>query len=133
MPLWLSGSSRCGCSHPCGFEYLRVVVRYADAVGRAPIELSLRMLKPSLLVIDLLPVSVSGVLTFSRLMLFPFPRWSASSRRPLRIVFASLCTLSSKASCSISMCARPSSLPIFGASWSAFWFFLGIRASGSLV
>ena len=31
------------------------------------------------------------------------------------------------------MCARPSSLPIFGASWSTFWFSSGIRASGSLV
>ena len=72
-------------------------MRYALA------KLSLRMLKPSLLVIDLLLVSVSGVLTFSCLMLFPFPRWFASLRLPLRTVSASLCTLSSKASYSISM------------------------------
>ena len=32
-----------------------------------------------------------------------------------------------------SVYVRPNSLPIFRASWSAFWFFLGIRASGSLV
>ena len=96
----------------------------------ALVGLSLHMLKPSLLVMDLLPESESGVMIFSRLMLFPFPRWSASLRRPLRTASASLCTPSSKASYSISMYARPSSLPIFGASWSAFWFFFRDKGLG---
>ena len=64
--------------YPCGSEYLGVVVRYVDAMALA--ELSFRMLKPSLLVIDLPPVFVFGVLTFSRLMLFLFPRRSAFLR-----------------------------------------------------
>ena len=41
--------------YPCGSEYLRVAVRYADVVG--PSRSSLRTLKSSLLVMDLLPVS----------------------------------------------------------------------------
>ena len=100
--------------YPCGSEYLRVVVRYADAMGPSWVKpsyaktFSTRYRPPP------------GVLTFYLLMLFPFPRWSASLRRPLRTVSASLCTLSSKASYNISMSARPSCLPIFGASWSAF-------------
>ena len=85
--------------------------------------LSLRTLKPSLLIMDLLLVSESGVLIFPRLMLFPFPRWSASLRRPLIMVSSFLCTPSSKASYSISMYARPNSLPIFGALVNLLVFF----------
>ena len=58
-------------------------------------------------------MSESGVLIFSRLMWCLFPRWSAFLRRPLRMIFASLYTPSSKVSCNISMYARPSSFPIF--------------------
>ena len=81
------------------------------------------------------PLSLSecGVLIFSRLMWCSFPRWSASLRQPLRTACTSFCIPSSKAFYSISMSTRPSSLPIFKASWSAFWFFSDIRASGSLV
>ena len=60
--------------------------------------LSLRLLKLSLPVMDLLSVSKSGVLIFLRLMLFLFPRWFASLRQPLRTAFASLYTLSLKTS-----------------------------------
>ena len=109
--------------YPCGFEYLRAAVRYADAVGPSRVEPSYdktfatRYRPP--------PDVRIWCMTFSRLMLFPFPKWSSSLRRPLRTVSASLCILSLKASCSISMCARPISLPNFRASWSAFWFFQG--------
>ena len=48
----------------------------------------------------------------------------------MRTVSASLCTPSSKASYNISMYARPSSLPIFGVSWSAFWFFFRDKGLG---
>ena len=75
-----------------GSKYLRAAMRYVEAVGLA--ELSPRRLKPLLLVMDLPPASKSGVPTSSRLMLFLFPRWSASLRRPLRMVFAFLCTSS---------------------------------------
>ena len=78
--------------YPGGSKYLRAAMRYVEAVGLA--ELSPRRLKPLLLVMDLPPASKSGVLTSSRLMLFLFPRWSASLRRPLRMVFAFLCTSS---------------------------------------
>ena len=110
--------------YPCGSEYLRATVRYADAMGPSRVEPSYA---------NPLLVSESGVMIFSRLMFFPFPRWSASLRQPMRMVSAFLFTPSSKASYNISMYARPSSLPIFEASWSAFWFISGIRASGSLV
>ena len=53
---------------------------------------SLHFLKFLLLVTDPLPVSESGVLISSRLMWCPFSRWSASLRRPLRMVFDFLCT-----------------------------------------
>ena len=103
-----------GIRYPCGSEYLRPIVRYAEAVGPSRVELlyaktfstcyrphpGVRIWCPDLL--------TSYV--------FPFPRWFASLRRPLRTVSASLRTISSKASYSISICARPSSLPIFGAS-----------------
>ena len=92
--------------------------------------LSLRTPKTSLLVMGLLLASESGVLISSRLMLFPFPRWSASLRQPLRMVSAFRCTPSSKAFYNISMYARPNSLPIFGASWSAFWFFFRDKGLG---
>ena len=117
--------------YPCGSEYLRASV--STRTSWTLVGSSLRMLKSSLVVMDLLPASESGVLIFSHLMWCSFPRWSASLRRPLRTASASLCTPLSKAFYNISMCASPSSLPIFGASWSTFWLFSGIRASGSLV
>ena len=96
-------------------------MRYANVVGLSQVEPS--FVKPSLLVMDLLSVSKSGVLIFLCLMLFPFPRWSSSLRRPLRTVSTSLYTLSSKTSYNISMYTRPISFLIFGASWLTFWFF----------
>ena len=53
-----------------------------------------------------------------------------SLRLPLRTACASLCIPSSKEFYSISMCARPRSLPIFRASWSAFWFFFKDKGLG---
>ena len=100
--------------YPCGSEYPRAAVRYTDALGPSQVEpsfaktLATRYGPPS------------GVLIFLRRMLFPFPRWFASLRRPLRMTFTYPYTLSSKTSYSISMYARPSSFLIFGASWSAF-------------
>ena len=100
--------------YPYGSEYLRATVRYADVVGPSRVE-------PSYAKIFATRYGPpSGVLIFSCLMWCPFPRWYVSLRRPLRTTYASLCTLSSKAFYSISMCARPSSLPIFGTSWSTF-------------
>ena len=97
--------------YPCSSEYLRATVRYANAMGPSRIEPSYvetfaTCYGPS-----------SGVLTFSHCMLFPFPRWSTSLKRPLRTIFASHCTPLLKASYNTSMCAHPSSLLIFGASW----------------
>ena len=85
--------------------------------------LSLRMRKPSLLVMDLRPESESSVLILSCLMLFPFPRWFATLRWPLRTTSASFCTLSSKASYRISMYARPSFLLILGCLGRPLVFF----------
>ena len=99
--------------YPCCSEYLRAAVRYADAVGPSRVEPSFAKTFATHY------GPPSGVLTFLRLMLFPFSRWSASLRRPLRTVSASLYTISSKTSYSISMYARPNSLLIFGASWLA--------------
>ena len=76
--------------YPGGSEYLRIVVRYADAMGPSRVEPSFT--KFLLLVMDPLLVSESGVLISSRLMWCPFQRWSASLRRPLRMVFDFLCT-----------------------------------------
>ena len=117
--------------YPYGSEYLRAFMRYADIVGPSRVEPSY----PKILATRYGPplVSESSVLIFSRLMWCPFPRWSISLRQPLRTASASLCTPSSKAFYNISMCARPSPFLIFGASWSTFWLFSGIRASGSLV
>ena len=87
--------------YPCGSKYLRATVRYADAVGPSRVEplyaktFTTRYGPP--------PASESGVLIFSRLMLFPFLRWSASLRRSLRMVSAFLYTPSSKESYNISM------------------------------
>ena len=117
--------------YPCGSEYLRVAVTYGDVVGPSRVEPSFA--KTLTTVLDLLLLSKSCVLVFLPLMLFPFLRWSASLRRPLRTAPASPYTLSLKTSYSISMYARPSSLLIFETSWSAFWFSSGIRASRSLV
>ena len=100
--------------YPCGFEYLRVAVRYADAVGPSRVEPSFA----ETFATHYGPPS--GFLIFLRLLLFLFPRWSAYLRRPLRTVSTSFYTLSSKAFYNISMYARPSSLLIFGASWLAF-------------
>ena len=101
--------------YPSGSEYLKDAVKYADAV------------------IDPLSVSESGVLIFSPPTSSTFLRWSASLRRPLRMVSASLCIPSLRASYNILMCARLSFLPISGAFWSVFWLFSWIRASGFLV
>ena len=74
--------------YPGGYEYLRAFVRYADAVGPSRVE-------PSFAKIFATGYGPpSGVLISSRLMRCPFPRWSASLRRPLRIVFDFLCTTS---------------------------------------
>ena len=117
--------------YPCGSEYLRATVSTRTLWALAGS--SLCMLKSSLLIMDLLLVSESGVLIFSHLMWCLFPRWSVSLRWPLRTTSTSLCTPSSKAFYNISMSARPNSLLIFRASWLVFWLFSGIRASGSLV
>ena len=73
--------------YPCGFEYVRVVVRYAVVVGPSWVEPSFSKTfttryRPPF-----------GVLIFLRLMLFLFPRWSASVRQPLRTAFTSSYTL----------------------------------------
>ena len=73
-----------------GSKYLRVAVRYVEAVGPSRID-------PSFVNIFAtrygpLPVSESGVLISSRLMWCPFPRWSASLRRPLGMTFHFLYT-----------------------------------------
>ena len=96
--------------YPCGSEYLRAVVRYADAVGPSRVEPSFAKTFATH------NGPPSGVLIFLRLMLFPFPRWSTSLRWPSRMVSASPYTLSSKTSHNISMYVRPISLLIFGAS-----------------
>ena len=117
--------------YPRGSEYLRDAVRYADAVGPSQVEPSYaktfatRYGPPPSVRMWCLDLLMSYVV--------PILKMATSLRRPLRTVSASLCTPSSKASYSISMCAHPSSLPIFRASWSTFWPFSGIKASGSLL
>ena len=74
--------------YPGGSDYLRAAVRYADVVGPSRVE-------PSFAKIFATRYGPpSSVLISSRLMWCPFPRWSASLRRPLRMVFYFLCTLS---------------------------------------
>ena len=79
--------------YPCGSEYLRVVLRYADVVGPSRVEPSFA--KNFATRYRLLPGSESSVLIFLHLMLFLFPSWSASLRRPLRTTSAFPYTLSS--------------------------------------
>ena len=100
--------------YPCGSEYLRATVRYADAVGPSRVEPSfaktfathygppsgVRIWCPNLLTSYVVPVP--------KIVYF----FEAASVSPY--------TLSSKTSYSISMDARPSFLLIFGVSWSAF-------------
>ena len=66
--------------YPSGSEYLRVAMRYADAVGPSRV-------KPSFAKIF---ATRYGPPSDVRIWC-PFPRWSASLRRPLRTVFAFLC------------------------------------------
>ena len=100
--------------YPYGFEYLRAAVRYTDAMGPSRVEPSFAKTFATHY------GPPSGVLIFLCLMLFLFPRWSASLRRPLRTASTSPYTLSSKTSYVISTYSHPNSLLIFGASWSAF-------------
>ena len=104
--------------YPCGFEYLRATVRYADAVGLSRVEplfaktfathygppSSVRIWCPDLL--------TSYVVLVPKMVYF----FEAAFENGLRFPY----TLSSKTSYNISMYARPSSLLIFRASWSAF-------------
>ena len=72
--------------YPGGFEYLRATVRYADVVGPSQVE-------PSFAKIFATRYGPpSSVPISSSLMWCPFPKWSASLRRPLRMDFDFLCT-----------------------------------------
>ena len=89
------------------------------------------MKKPSLPAIDPLLAFKSGALIFSPPTSSRFPRWSASLKRPSRMVSTFPCTPLSRTSYNTSTLARPTFLPIYGVFWSAFWSFLGTRARGS--
>ena len=117
--------------YPYGSEYLRATVRYVDAVGPFRVKpLYAKTFTACYRPPPVVRIWCPDILTS---YVVPVPNMVCFFEAAFENVSSSLCTLSSKASYNISMCARPSSLPIFGASWSAFWFFSWIRALGSLV
>ena len=96
--------------YPSCFEYLKADVKYANA--KVLVESSPFMKKPSLLAIDPLLAFKSGALIFSLPTSSRFLRWSASLKRPSRMVFAFLCTPLSRTSYSTSTFSHPNFLPI---------------------
>ena len=111
--------------YPTESEYLRAAVRCSDAVGPSRVEPSYaeifatRYRPPAGIHVwrpDFLTSYVVHV-----------PRWFAFLRRPLKMVFAFLHTLSSSASFSTSTYAQPSFPPIYGAFWLASLLFSGIK------
>ena len=104
--------------HPGGSEYLRAVVRYADALGPSRVEPSFaktfatRYGPPSGVRIWCPDLLTSYVVSAPKMVYF--------FEAALRTASTSPYTLSSKMSYNISMYACPSSLLIYGASWSAF-------------
>ena len=94
--------------YPTGLEYLRAVVRCLDAVGPSRVEPSMRKFFPP--AIHLRLVSKFGAPIFSPLTSSMFLRWFSFLRRPLKMVTASLYTLSSSASFSTSSYAQPNFL-----------------------
>ena len=104
--------------YPSGSEYLKVAVKYADAVGPNRVE----PLYEKTFVTRYRPLLAfkSGALIFSPPTSSKFPRWSASLKRPSRTVSAFLCTPLSRMPYSTSTFARPNFLLISGVFWSAF-------------
>ena len=102
--------------YPGGSEYLRVVVRYADAVG--PSRVMPLYEKPSVPTIGPLLAFESAALTFS-------PPTSTT-------VFVFLFIPLSRTSYSSSTFVHPNFLLISRVLWLAFWSFLGTRASAFL-
>ena len=72
-----------------GSEYLKAVVKYANAVGPSRVE-PLYMKKPSLPAIDPLLAFKFGALIFSPPTSSRFPRWYASLKQPSRMILLSL-------------------------------------------
>ena len=104
--------------YPRGFEYLRAAVRYADAVGPSRVEPSFAKNFPThfgppfrvrIWCPDLLTSYVSPI---PKMVCFFEATFENDLRFPLHPFI--------KTSYIISMYARPSSLLIFRASWSAF-------------
>ena len=117
--------------YPYGFEYLRAIMRYADAVGLNRVKPSyaktfttyyrpppgVRIWCPNLL--------TSYVILVPKMVCFFEATFENGLRFPLYPFIKSVLQHFNM---------RPSQLSQnFGASWSAFWFFSGIRALGSLV
>ena len=114
--------------YPTGSEYLRAAVRCSDQWALFESSPHMRKFLPR--AIDLRLVSMFGVQTFSHLTSSMFLRWLAFLRRPLKMVSASLYTLSSSASFSTSTYAHPSFPPISRAFWLASLLFSRIKAWG---
>ena len=104
--------------YPSGSEFLRAVMKYADAVGPSRVEPLYE--KSFVTAIDLLLALKSSALIFSPPTSSRFPRWSASSKRPSRTILAFPCTPLSRTSYNTSTFAHPNFLPISRVFWSAF-------------
>ena len=115
--------------YPSGSEYLKAVVKYADAlvlVGSSPF-----MKKPSLPTIDPLLAFKCCALIFSPPTSSKFPRWLASLKRPSRTVSVFLCTPLSRTSYNTSTFSRPNTSPkLWGVLVSLLFVF---RDKGLLV
>ena len=114
-----------------GSKYLRAIVRYANVVGPSQIEpsfaknVSTRYGPPSDDRIWCPDILTSYVVSVPKMVCFFEAGFENGLRFPLHPFI--------KVFYNILTCVCPSSLPIFGATWSAFWFCSGIRASRSLV
>ena len=114
--------------YPSGSEYLKAAMKYADVFCPSQVEPLYE--KTFVFSIDPLLTFKYAALIFSPPTSSRFPRWSASLKRPSRMVSAFLYTPLSRTSYNTSTFSRPNFLPISRVFWSASWFFLGTRASG---
>ena len=114
--------------YPTESEYLRAVVRCSDATGPSQVDPSYAKFfatryRPSVGIHIWCPDFLTSYVVHVPKMVC-FLRW------PLKMVSASLYTLSSSASFNTSTYAQPSFPPTSGAFWLASFLFSGIKAWG---
>ena len=128
-PLLGKGKKRISeIKYPTGSKYLRAAMRCSDAIGPSRVEPSYAEIFPTRYRPPIgIRVWRPNFLTF---YVVHVPKMVCFLRWPLKMVSASLYTLSSSASFSTSTYAQPNFPPTSGAFWLAYFSFSGIKAWG---